>query len=226
MKAVWITRAQPGAEETAARVRALGCEAVVAPLLAVCELRGAPLDLSDVGVLAFTSANGARAFAGRSAERDLPVFAVGEGTAAAARAAGFSRVETAYGDVAALATMIAARRLAGVVLHPGAVELAGDLAGRLTKAGVKARTVAVYETIAQGSSVELLGRLETLDAALVHSPKAARCLSEQLIRTPAPDLNILCLSPQIAKSLAAVAADQILTAAFPTEEALLSLLQV
>ena len=226
MKTVWITRAQPGAEVTAARVRALGCEPVVAPLLAVRELPGALLDLSDVGVLAFTSANGARAFAGRSGERDLPVFAVGEGTAAAARAAGFSRVESAHGDVAALATMIAARRLAGVVLHPGAVELAGDLAGRLTKAGVKARTIAVYETIAQGPSVALLDRLETLDAALVHSPRAARALAAQLAQTPAPGLQILCLSSQIAQGVVGAAHGGVAIATFPTETALLSLLQV
>ena len=226
MKTVWITRAQPGAEVTAARVRALGCEPVVAPLLAVRQLPGAVLDLSDVGVLAFTSANGARAFAGRSGERDLPVFAVGEGTAAAARAAGFSRVESAHGDVAALATMIAARRLAGVVLHPGAVELADDLAGRLTKAGIKARTIAVYETIAQGPCAELLDRLETLDAALVHSPKAARALAVQLAQTPAPGLQILCLSSQIAQGVVGAAHGGVAIATFPTETALLSLLQV
>ena len=32
---IWITRAQPGADSTAERVRALGHDAVVAPLLAV-----------------------------------------------------------------------------------------------------------------------------------------------------------------------------------------------
>lgn len=226
MKTVWITRAQPGADVTAARVRALGFEAVVAPLLAVRALQEPPLDLTDVTTLAFTSANGVRAFAGRSRARDLMVFAVGEGTAAAARTVGFSRVESAHGDVAALATMIAARRLAGVVLHPGAVELAGDLAGRLTKAGAKARTVAVYETVPQGPSVELLERLETLDAVLVHSPKAARALAAQLRLTPVPELDILCLSPQVAESLVRAGLTRVAFATFPTEMALLSLLQV
>ena len=41
---IWITRAQPGAEVTAERVRALGHEAIVAPLLAV-------KPLSDVAVV-------------------------------------------------------------------------------------------------------------------------------------------------------------------------------
>ena len=226
MKTLWITRAQPGAEETAARVRALGHEAIVAPLLRVRWLEGAALDLADVTALAFTSANGVRAFAARSGERGPPVFTVGERTAAAALAAGFRAVQSADGDVDALAALIIMRRPPGLVLHPGAVHLAKDLTGRLTGAGLKARAVAVYETVAQVVSEDVRARISTLDAALVHSPKAARYLSEQLARTPAPDLNILCLSPQIAESLVGVAADQILTAAFPTEEALLSLLQV
>ena len=41
---VWITRAQPGAARTAARLTALGFEPVVAPLLAI---RRVALDLED-----------------------------------------------------------------------------------------------------------------------------------------------------------------------------------
>ena len=88
---VWITRARPGAETTAARVAALGFEAVVDPLLAVETLAFA-VDLSDVRALAFTSANGVEAFARGSSERGLPVFAVGRATARAAEAAGFDAV--------------------------------------------------------------------------------------------------------------------------------------
>ncbi len=84
---IWITRAEPGAAATAERVRALGHEAVVAPLLAIQPLVDARVDLTDVGALAFTSANGVRAFAEKSAERSLKVFAVGLATAKAARQA-------------------------------------------------------------------------------------------------------------------------------------------
>src|SRR5580692_7274271 len=49
---IWITRAQPGADATAERVRALGHEAVIAPLLAVHALPDVQIDLGGVAVLA------------------------------------------------------------------------------------------------------------------------------------------------------------------------------
>src|SRR5258706_5970636 len=130
---IWITRAEPAADVTAERVRALGHEALVAPLLAVRPLPDVEVELSGVAALAFTSANGVRAFADLSAERSLRVFAIGAATAQAARAAGFKLVLSADGDVDALGEGIAQRRgeLRGIVLHPGAAEPAGDLAGAL-----------------------------------------------------------------------------------------------
>ena len=53
IRRVWITRAQPGADSTAARVRALGHEPLVAPLLAVRPLEAESLDLRGVAALAF-----------------------------------------------------------------------------------------------------------------------------------------------------------------------------
>jgi len=125
---IWITRAQPGADATAERVRALGHEAIVAPLLAVRVIPDVHIDLRGVAALAFTSANGVRAFADASGERGLKVFAVGAATAQAARAFGFKSVLSADGDVEALAEGIAVRRgeLRGAVLHPGAAEPAGS----------------------------------------------------------------------------------------------------
>ena len=88
---IWITRAEPGASRTAEKLRALGHEPVVAPLLQARPLPG-EIGLTGVGALAFTSANGVNAFAERSPERSLPVFAVGDATAAAAHKAGFAEV--------------------------------------------------------------------------------------------------------------------------------------
>src|SRR5262249_41652863 len=79
----------------AERVRALGHEAVAAPLLAVMSIEGVRVDLAGVAALAFTSANGVRAFSDATGERGLKVFAVGAATAQAARAAGFKTVLSA-----------------------------------------------------------------------------------------------------------------------------------
>ena len=150
---VWITRAEPGATLTADRVAAMGHEPLVAPLLRIETLPDVAVDLTGVAALAFTSSNGVRAFAELCPRRDLRVFAVGAGTTAAAKAAGFKAVLSADGDVAALAGRIAARRseLVGTVLHAAAAEPAADLLGALTPAGLEARSrlVTVEEPVAK-----------------------------------------------------------------------------
>lgn len=223
---IWITRTQPGAELTAERVRALGHEAVVAPLLAVHPVADVAVELHGVAALAFTSANGVRAFSEVSGERRLRVFAVGAATAQAARAAGFRTVLSADGDVDALAEGIASRRneLRGVVLHPGAAEPAGDLAGALDRHGVAARRLVLYET----GPVKLeRARAEALvqaDAALLHSPRAAKALAAVLKAHPSPQLRALGLSKAIIRPLARTPLAAKAYPAFPLEAALLNLI--
>ena len=221
---IWITRAQPGADSTAERVRALGHEAIVAPLLAVRILPDVPVDLFGVAALAFTSANGVRAFADASGERGLKVFAVGAATAQAARAAGFKSVLSADGDVEALAEGIASRRseLRGAVLHPGAAELAGDLAGVLEKRGVEARRLILYETAAV-EDIDM-ARLTRSDTVLLHSPRAAQVLAKLLKAHPAPDLRALGLSKAVIKPLARTRLAGKAFPPFPMEAALLNLI--
>jgi uroporphyrinogen-III synthase len=223
---VWITRAQPGADATAVRVRALGHEAFVGPLLAVAPQGRGPIDLAGVGALAFTSANGVRAFAARSPERALRVFAVGESTAKAARAAGFAEVLASDGDVAALADRIAAhgRAFAGELLHPGAAEPAGDLAGALHARGVPARGLVVYRSEPAALRLEQVAALPGLDLALVHSPKAGAALAQALARFPAPRLRVLGISPAAIKPLAETPLAGKVFAPQPTEAALLHLI--
>jgi len=223
---IWITRAQPGADVTAERVRALGHDAVVAPLLAVRVMPDVDVDLRGVAALAFTSANGVRAFADASGERNLKVFAVGAATAQAARAAGFKAVLSADGDVEALADGIAARRgeLRGAVLHPGAAEPAGDLAGALEKHGVEARRLILYETAPVdlgAAQAEALGRS---DAVLLHSPRAAQVLAKLLKAHPAPGLRALGLSKAVVKPLARTRMAAKAFPPFPLEAALLNLI--
>ena len=223
---IWITRAQPGAAATAARVRDMGHEAFVAPLLEVRNLADVEIDLRGVGALAFTSANGVRAFADLTSDRSLRVFAVGSATAQAAKAVGFKRVLSADGDVAALAEGIAVRRaeLTGAVLHPGAAELAGDLAGVLARNGIEARQAVLYDTVAATLGEAELARLPQMDAALVHSPKAARALAALLRAQPLPQLRVLCLSKAMRAPLARAKVAAKVFSPLPLEAALLNLI--
>jgi len=224
-RTLWITRAQPTADATAARVRALGIEPIVEPLLEVRAITDANLDLTGVSALAFTSANAVAAFAARSPERALRVFAVGDATAAAARAQRFTSVLSAQGDVAALASALAARRreLAGVILYPAAAEPSQDLAGALASVGLQVRQTAVYETVAVTPPGTFAERLPQIEGVLLHSTKAAQGLARFLKGNPAPELVAYCLSRQIARALGRAALAQTLAAPQPNETALLAL---
>lgn len=223
---VWITRAEPGATATAERVAALGHVPVIAPLLRIEPVAEAQIDLRDVAALAFTSANGVRAFAEREPSRELKVFAVGAGTGEAAKKAGFRQVLSADGDVKALADRIAARKseLKGAILHPGAAELAGDLVGDLVAAGVEARGVALYESLEVIPDAEFLSTLAELDVVLVHSPRAAKALAGVLRKREAGRLRVLCLSQAVSRPLARAKVQEVVRAPFPIEAALLNLI--
>jgi uroporphyrinogen-III synthase len=225
---VWVTRAEPGAGETAKRLVELGHEPLVAPLLTVQPLDAVP-DLTDVGALAFTSANGVRAFAALSARRDLPVFAVGAATAAVARQLGFADIQAGPSDVAGLAACIIAGRdrFQGVVLHGAAAEPAGDLAGPLQAAGLAIRTSPLYQTIAAPPpDAPDLERLRGTQAVLIHSPKAARALARLVQSTPRGlplnGAHLLGLSPACLAPLDALPAAGRWTALAPNETDLLA----
>ena len=226
---IWITRAEPGASATAKRLTALGCQPIVEPLF---ELRpvDSRLDLEGIGALAFTSANGVRAFAERSTVRALRVFAVGDATCEAAKAVGFRTVLSTRGDVSALAAGIRTRKrdLTGPVLHPGAAEPAGDLAGELAADGIEVISVPLYEAVERKLDESLLGRLGEFHAALLHSPNAARALARLLRTNPAPQMTALCLSKAVAAPLARARGAGRLkdakAALLPNEEDLLNLI--
>ncbi len=224
---VWITRAQPGAAATARRLRARGFEPWVKPLLKVRPLAVSLPDLTDFGSLAFTSANGVRAFAALTAARDLPVMAVGLATARAARRAGFQTVQSADGDVETLARTLhqATWSRDKPILHVSASEPSGDLAGSLARTGLRAETLKVYETIPVLPSKDSLDRLGDLDFVLIHSARAAKVLADVLARRPCPNLKVLGISEAALAPLTHTPLALRAPAPLPLELALVSLLE-
>src|SRR5438067_9042653 len=92
-----VTRPRAEAEGLAAALDARGIAALIEPLLDISYRDAPPPDLAGVQAILCTSANGVRALARLSEDRAPPLFAVGEATAARARAEGFARVESAGG---------------------------------------------------------------------------------------------------------------------------------
>lgn len=223
---VWITRAQPGADRTAGRTAALGFVPVVAPLLAIRPIpdafSGLPADVPDlaaVEALAFTSPNGVAAFAALVPPprlRALPVFAVGDATAEAARAAGFADARSASGDIHDLARLIRSSWTGGLILNPGAQEPAGDLAA-LT-AGLPVRSLPVY------AAHETAAAAPAFDIVLIHSPRAARALARIAAPSDAAGRLAVCISAAAAAPLAGLGFAEIRLAAAPDEASLLTAL--
>lgn len=103
MKRLYVLRPQPGASATVERAKAIGLDAVAMPLFAIEPVAWTVPDARDFDGLLLTSANAVReAGDGLASLHPLPVHAVGEATAGAARAAGFEVVEVGRGGVDAL----------------------------------------------------------------------------------------------------------------------------
>ncbi len=101
-RGVAIVRPEPGNARTAARIEALGLAAIRLPLFAVVPLAWSPPDPRRYDALFLTSANAARhAGSGLAALSALPVVAVGEETAAAARDVGLAVVKVGPGNAEA-----------------------------------------------------------------------------------------------------------------------------
>jgi uroporphyrinogen-III synthase len=102
LKRVLITRPEPGATETAARLFASGFFPVVAPVLSIV---GRELHTPDhVAAILLTSRNAVAACA--LSLHELPVFAVGTATARRAAETGFKHVFNADGDAGVLVKLV------------------------------------------------------------------------------------------------------------------------
>lgn len=227
---VLVTRPKADAAPLAAELAARGHTAMIEPLLTIVAKPDAVVDLSDVQALALTSANGARVLAERTTRRDLPVFAVGDATAAAARTAGFTAVESAGGDVVGLADLIAARLDpgAGAIFHPAARHLAGDLQGSLEAKGFAVRRVVLYESEpspALSEAAEAALRDGRIDVVLFFSPRTGktfvRLLTESRLAAICNRVYAVCLSDAVAENIKRLPWRAIYVAAQPTQAALL-----
>jgi len=226
---VLITRPVAEAQALARRLEALGHDLAIEPLLMIEPLPVA-LDLDGVQAIALTSAHAAPAL---GAARHLPVFAVGAASAAAARAAGCLRVESAGGDAESLARLIVAscRPQRGSILHPSGAEVRPGLAEALSVAGFRVLRREVYRAWpAQVLSAGTVAALrEGIDAVLLLSPRTARIFAELAQRHGVERClgatDALCLSAAVADACRTLAWRCVRIAARPDQDALVDLLE-
>ena len=219
-----VTRPEPDASETAARLRALNIDAVVTPLLVARTLTTTLPPADGFAALAITSANALRALHDRGEIPRLgkmPVYAVGDRSAAAAREMGFPEVVSAAGNVGDLVTLLANAGVAGPVLYPTARQRSGDLAKALAPHGVMVITAAVYEMI---PATELRADLGAVDGALFYSRRTAETFTHLApADTDRARPGMLCLSEAVAAPLIAAHFVRVSLADHPSEDAMMAL---
>ena len=214
---VLVTRPMPAAERTAAKLTRRGHQPVLLPLMRAEHrldgLKQGPAP--EIAALVVTSGEAIRALAELSDDErrlylDLPLFAVGETTAAAARKLDFTKVEVGGGNGAALARHL----ISSPNLDPARplLYLAGDprspeLEQHLVDSSRSFQVVECYRMLSIRRETDELVRVLTPkpDCVLLYSSETARqfaaLLQTDQIASAAENIRFLCLSHKIAAAL-------------------------
>jgi uroporphyrinogen-III synthase len=229
---VLITRPEPGASETAARVATLGLLPVVAPLLVINPLPGAWPPSGQVQAILVTSGNAIAALP--ASHRHLPLLAVGQATAGRARTAGFEQVESADGDADALADLaerVCQKQGAPLLLATGRRQ-GNSLAAELRRRGFTAVRRVVYSadpvTLLPAAARVALGS-GTLRAALFFSAETARAgvhlIESATLVDAVRSVDAVAIGKPAGVALEALPWRRVRVAARPDQDAMLALLQ-
>jgi uroporphyrinogen-III synthase len=194
-------------------------------------------DLSDAwGAVIITSANAPGAVAGNPARETLvklPLFAVGQRSADAARQAGFADVTSAGGDVRDLVQLIAERHADATapLLYLAGEDRAADLVADLVVHGIAAEMRIIYRAATAPFPPALTAALQAgeVDAVLHFSKRSAENYiagaRQAGIIEQALGVRHLCLARPIAEPLSGAGAGSIAVAKRPDEAALIGLLE-
>jgi uroporphyrinogen-III synthase len=231
-----VTRPADDLAPLKAKLEATGHEVLAAPLLAIA-FTGADVARKPYQAVLVTSANGARAIA-RHPERARIVtsdaIAVGPASAAAAREAGFARVEEAAGgDVdSVIAHVIATRNPdAGPLLYASGEVTAGKLEEELGARGFSVDRAILYAAqpvdALPGEALAAV-RSGTAQGVLLYSPRTASVWAALVaaanLTGDVGRLHHLCISANTAAAIrSALPHVPVSVASVPTEQGMLAL---
>ena len=207
---VLVTRPKRDSLAFADILRRRGIECLIAPLLTIIDITVTLGDLDGVQGCVVTSANGADALARATANRSVPVLAVGTVSAGRAREHGFTGVRAAGGNLESLAILIRQHLDPGIgrLIHVSGSKVAGDLAGLLAGDGfVVERVVGYHADAVSGLPQVALSALRGghLRGVAHFSPRTAaifmRLIREAGVETSLQSLIGFCLSDAVARTL-------------------------
>jgi uroporphyrinogen-III synthase len=228
---VLVTRPEPGATATATLLLAMGFQPIVAPLLTIHPLAVTLPAPGDVQAILVASRQAVPPLPAEFLA--VPLLAVGDATAEAARAHGFQTVSSAEGDATALARL--ARRLCkpsgGPLLLATGLGQGFRLEGLLADAGFTVLRREVYTAhpvpALPPSAQEMLTTAQA-GWVLLFSGETASCLSRLVRATDRlagiRPLSLAALSPSVAEAARDLPWRSIHVAMTPTENAVLALI--
>lgn len=229
---ILVTRPEPDAESTAEKLSGLGIASICAPLMRMLAITTELPQPTDLSAIALTSANAVRALettALLAPYLHLPVFTVGDRTAAHARAAGFKTVTSADGSFVDLVALLTREKPQGPIFYPTTPNATGDLSNALAPQSTPVITAHVYEmqtaTDLPATTTKAL-QTQTINAAMFYSRRTAETfcsLTKDLTDQAKHNLTMLCLSENVASPLIANGFPRIALADYPSEEAMMAL---
>ena len=228
---VLVTRPEPGASATAARLRALGFAPQVSPLLTIGPLATAWPPPEALCAIVVASQHAVPRLP--ASHYGVPLFAVGDATAEVARQCGFAQVISAEGDAAALAGLVGRSLAPGrqpVLLAAGQGQ-GHHLGQLLAELGFAVERREPYVALATGSLPEAARTMIGGDRpgwVLLFSRETALCLSRLIQETDLlagfTKLDLAAISRPVADAVRHLPWRSIHVAMTPTETSVLALL--
>ena len=224
-KTVWITRTAPNAGQSAKAFERAGYAVIAAPLLTTETLKvDAPIPSN--AILIFTSQNGVRAFCESEPQRSFSVIAVGNATAALARAQGFTDVISADGTSEDIAPLIArAPNKQAHYLHISGNHVRGTVTQDLTVMGLRSERRIYYRSAPVKALPDI--KFEDIDIAVFFSPLAAKTLASLMPDTgggQTANMQAACISAATNVALGALTFSGRCIARAPTLDSLIAAL--
>ncbi|MBZ8134946.1 uroporphyrinogen-III synthase [Afifella sp. IM 167] len=236
MARLLVTRPDPDATRTARSLRMRGHDVLVSPAIRI-EPIDAHLPEDGLQAVLVTSANAVRALQVHGelqSLQHLPLYAVGDRTAAEAHHLGFASVDSAHGNAADLAELIRERVAPsdGPLLYLAADRRAGHLEDELAAAGFSVILKEIYrstpaETLTPEAKAALADGEEI--GILVYSAESAAAFARAVeaagLRPLKKSATYFCLSEQMAGPLRNLGEGPILVANRPNEASLFELIE-
>jgi uroporphyrinogen-III synthase len=234
-----ITRPEADAEKLAAKLSTYGIACICEPMFHIHPILATKPEWTAIAeepiqAIIATSANAVHVFAGQfTKRRSIPLYAVGDATAEAARGYDFLEVISAEGDVEDLKKLLLEEcdpEGGKLVYVKGSVTI-GNIEEALKRKKFDITSIVVYEAIpVDGFSIFARTALQehTLDMVLFYSPRSAilfeTLLEKYKLVEAAKHLHAFCMSKQVAESFKGLEWAKIHVAKAPNSESLLELI--